>query len=168
MRKLKYPVFELGLYPNTWYEGTKLFGCRYEYIKKYGILDDTSLSGDLMSRRIQLEASGEYPLAILRNPIRDEIELVLKIAKKTKIIDSAGNVYTFVKRHKTWILSYPIVDVIHTGEQFLVKFDGTTTRLLDDNPPSEKAKFGLFLQTLNSGEVFIGYSPYNLEERIKI
>jgi hypothetical protein len=166
MLKLNYPVFNLGHYPTTWYEGTMLFGKGARRI--YGVIDDKSIEGDFEERRLRLFEQTELPLADIGKPMYNEMDIILHLKSCSKIIDNSGKVYKIRKAKSRWILSFHISDVVYVEGNFLIKFDGTTSRILQEQPPTEKAKFGLFLQTEDSGELFVGFSPYNLEEKIRV
>lgn len=166
MLKLNYPVFNLGHYPKTWHEGAKLFGRGVRC--KYGIIDDKDIEGDFEARRLKLFESTELPLADIGKPMYNEMDVILHLKSCSKIIDNNGRIYKLKKAKSRWILSFHISDVLYVEGNFLIKFNDTTSRILQEQPPSDKAKFGLFLQTEDSGELFVGFSPYNLEEKIRV
>lgn len=166
MLKLNFPVFDIGIYPKTWYEDTKLFGASKAGV--FGLIDDTSIKGGIHTRRIAITDKADFPIANIGKPYENELDLILYIRPKSKIIDDTGRIYQLNKKSKRWVLAFPIHDALYIGDKFLIKFDGTTTRITQEQPLKENAKFGLFLQTENSGEVFIGYSPYSIEERIRV
>jgi len=162
---MKYPVFDIGRYPNTWEEDGMLFGRAASGV--YGVLDPKTSEDTLMGRRANY--CGEYPLAHMARVYNDFSELVVNLGDKsvTKVMDNDGKIYILNNKQRSYIDCLPYSGFKHLGDDVVLIFTGTNQRVRYPAVPEESKHFGVFLYHKNYGEVFLGLSD-NRIERIKV
>ena len=162
---MKYPVFDIGRYPNTWEEDGMLFGRAASGV--YWVLDPKTSEDTLMGRRANY--CGEYPLAHMARVYNDFSELVVNLGDKsvTKVMDNDGKIYILNNKQRSYIDCLPYSGFKHLGDDVVLMFTGTNQRVRYPAVPEESKHFGVFLYHKNYGEVFLGLSD-NRIERIKV
>lgn len=168
MQKFDYPIYVLGRYPKIWTtdEG-QVLGRTGKGV--YGLIDDKSKPAKSLGvRRIQCLDTMEYPLAPLGNPVHDYREFVVRVRANTHIIDNSGNMFFFKRKHSYWVLTFRLAGVHIEDTSYVCTFNNTTTRVLLDHLPNHEDVFGLFLQHEEKGEIFLGFSPIKIQEKLRV
>jgi hypothetical protein len=155
---ISFPVYKLGYNYSPSREGEVVFYCKqYKDRTVVEIVDDTSLKGNLPTRRLQLAMNKDVVVHELRKAVFFIGDLI-KLAKPTVwFIDNNGKVFRYAKKRMVPLVFKRISHTVRTPGSTLIYVEGLPFAVKSLFPPENNEKYAGLLLVAPCSYILYGF-----------